>query len=187
MARTRTALCTVQYRILPTVSSKARIQLVYRVSVRAAAGRRRRGPRARRAAGDKHKGEPAATQILERVRIPTTTSWRLPQPRPATIDGSTRGPQTAASTLGVARWTAPGSAHTRRRAPRSRTPQTGRGTAPRRPARRATTAAPRALPHATGGTSHAAAARGPGAAARAPRRPRAPPDPTPPSQPPCPM
>ena len=42
------------------------------------------------------------------------------------------------------------------------TPQTGRGTAPRRPFRRPTTAAPRALPRATGGTLHAAAARGPG-------------------------
>ena len=57
---------------------------------------------------------------------------------PATTDGSTRGPQTAAP---PPRRRAAGrteTAHTRRRAPRSRTPQTGRGTAPRRPARRPT-------------------------------------------------
>ena len=47
-------------------------------------------------------------------------------------------------------------------------------TVPRRPVRRPTTAAPRALPRATGDTSHAAASRGPGAAARGPYRPRAP-------------
>ena len=43
-----------------------------------------------------------------------------------------------------------------------------------RPVRRLTTAAPHALPRATGGTSHATAARGPSAAARAPCRPRVP-------------
>ena len=47
--------------------------------------------------------------------------------------------------------------------------------AARRPNCRPTTVAPRALPRATGGTSHAAAARCPGAIARAPCRPRAPP------------
>ena len=50
-------------------------------------------------------------------------------------------------TLGVARRTTP-EAHTRGAVRRARTPQTGRGTAP--PSSRPTTAAPRALPRATG-------------------------------------
>ena len=77
----------------------------------------------------------AATQILAvRIPIPTTTSWRLPQPRPATIDGSTRGPQTAAR-ASCPRRRAAGrteTANTPRHAPHSHTHQTSRGAAPRR-------------------------------------------------------
>ena len=54
---------------------------------------------------------------------------------PATTDGSTRGPHTAAPPPRRRAAGRPENAHTRRRAPRSRTPQTGRGTVPRRPAR----------------------------------------------------
>ena len=71
------------------------------------------------------------------------TASQAPSPQPATTGGSTRGPQTAAPPPRRRAADRTESAHTRDRAPRSRTPRTGRGTAPRRPARRPTTAAAR--------------------------------------------
>ena len=118
----------------------------------------------------------------------TTKKHRFPSPTPppATTGGSTRGPQTAAPPPRRRAADRTESAHTRGRAPSSRTPRTARGTAPRRPARRPTTAAPAGIAArhrwhvACSGRSWSRCSR-----SRSPRRPRAPPDPTPPSQTPA--
>jgi hypothetical protein len=142
----------------------------------AAVGRRRRPPPLRQAARPPpRRGGHRLPNSCPPPNSSTVASYLIPhQPSqntasqahlPATTGGSTRGPQTAAPPAPARRRAADRteSAHTRGLVPRSRTPQTGRGTAPRRPTRRPTTAAPRASPRATSSTSHAAAARGPGA------------------------